>query len=289
MKKLKKPKWIKTKIPVNLNKIIAVKKIIQKNNLNTICENASCPNIHECFNKKTATFMILGNLCTRNCPFCDVLHGKPLKTDPNEPEKLAKSIKIMGLKYVVITSVNRDDLNDGGAQHFVNSIKKIREKNKGIKIEILVPDFRKNLNQSLSILKQSLPDVFNHNIETVPRIYNKVRPGSNYKHSLNLLKKFKEKNPTIPTKSGILVGLGENDQEIFSVMQDLKKNGVSMLTIGQYLQPSQNHLPVKRYVSIVKFEKMQKQAIKIGFKSAFCGPFVRSSYLADQQITNTIK
>lgn len=288
-KKIKKPNWIKTKIPVNSKNIVKIKKIIYKNKLNTVCEQASCPNLHKCFNNKTATFMILGNLCTRNCPFCDVSHGKPLQPNPSEPKKLAKTIKKMGLKYVVITSVNRDDLPDGGALQFVKSIKKIRKKNKNVKIEILVPDFRRCTKKALLILKKSLPNIFNHNIETVPRIYNKVRPGSNYFHSLKLLKDFKKLYPSIPTKSGIMLGLGETNKEIYDVMRDLINNGVTMLTIGQYLQPSKKHLSVKRYVSLQEFKEMKKKAIKIGFKSAFCGPFVRSSYLADQQAIKIIK
>lgn len=289
MKKIKKPNWIKIKISKNQKDIEKLKKIIKQNQLNTVCEEASCPNIQQCFSKKTATFMILGSICTRKCPFCDVSHGRPNPIDTNEPKKLAKIIKKMKLKYVVITSVDRDDLHDGGAQHFANSIKLIREKNKNIKIEILVPDFRSCHKKAINILTSTPPDVFNHNIETVPRIYRKVKPGAKYKMSLKLLKNFKIKNPKIPTKSGLLLGVGETNEEIIQVMHDLIKNGVTMITLGQYLQPSKKHLPVERYVSIEEFKKMEKIAKKIGFQNAFCGPLIRSSYLADIQSKKIIK
>ncbi|WP_348666173.1 lipoyl synthase [Arsenophonus symbiont of Ornithomya chloropus] len=280
---LKKPTWLKIKIPNDFTRINKIKNAMRKNGLHSVCEEASCPNLSECFNRGTATFMILGAICTRNCPFCDVTHGRPSKPDPNEPIKLAKTIKDMGLNYIVITSVNRDDLHDGGAKHFADCIMSIRNKNPNIKIEILVPDFRGRTNQALKILSTVPPDVFNHNIENVPRIYKKIRPGANYQGSLKLLEKFKIINPNIPTKSGLMVGLGETNQEIQDVMYDLKKHGVTMITIGQYLQPSSNHLSVKRYVSPREFQKIKKEAIKMGFTHVACGPLVRSSYHAELQ------
>lgn len=289
MKKIKKPNWIKIKLSKNQKKINELKEKIKKNKLHTVCEEASCPNIQQCFSQKTATFMILGSICTRKCPFCDVSYGRPKTPNLKEPKNLANTIYDMKLKYVVITSVDRDDLHDGGAQHFSDSIKSIRKKNKNIKIEILVPDFRSCSEKAIITLTNNPPDVFNHNIETVPRIYKTVKPGAKYEMSLKLLKNFKEKNPNIPTKSGLLVGLGETNEEINQVMNDLIKNGVTMITIGQYLQPSKKHLPVKRYVSIKEFRNMEKTAKKLGFKSAFCGPFVRSSYLADKQSKKIIK
>lgn len=289
MKKIKKPNWIKVKLIHNQKKIKKLKEKFKKNRLNTVCEEASCPNIQECFSQKTATFMILGSICTRKCPFCDVSYGRPNVPDLKEPENLAKIIYNMKLKYVVITSVDRDDLHDGGAKHFSNSIKLIRKKNKNVKIEILVPDFRSCSKKAIMILKKNPPDVFNHNIETVPRLYKTVKPGAKYKMSLKLLKNFKKKNPNIPTKSGLMVGLGETNKEINQVMYDLKEHGVTMITIGQYLQPSKKHLPVQRYVSIKEFRNMEKLAKKIGFKNAFCGPLIRSSYLADKQSERIIK
>lgn len=286
--KIKKPTWVKIKLPIDSKKITKIKKIIKNNNLHTVCEEASCPNIHKCFNKGTATFMILGSICTRRCPFCDVCHGRPKNPDLQEPKNLSKAINLMKINYVVITSVNRDDLKDGGANHFSESIKEIRKNNKNIKIEILVPDFKKCMNTAISILNKNPPDVFSHNIETVPRIYNKVKPGANYKTSLQLLKTFKQKNPKIPTKSGILLGLGESDEEVLEVMADLQENGVNILTIGQYLQPSKKHLPVKRYVKYNTFNKLKRIAKKIGFINAKCGTFVRSSFQANKQIKNLI-
>ncbi|BGI51026.1 MAG: lipoyl synthase [Arsenophonus endosymbiont of Ceratovacuna japonica] len=280
---LPKPEWIKIKLPVVSNKIKKIKNIMRTHNLYSICEEASCPNITECFNYGTATFMILGTICTRHCPFCNVTHGRPNNTDPNEPERLAEIIKNMKLKYVVITSVNRDDLRDGGAKHFSKSIIAIRKQNPNIKIEILVPDFRGCVDKALKILSIIPPDIFNHNIENVPRIYHQVRPGANYKSSLYLLKKFQKMNPNIPTKSGLMVGLGETNEEILEVMHDLRNNNVTMLTLGQYLQPSQYHLSIKRYVSLKEFEELKKKAIKMGFTHAACGPLVRSSYHADLQ------
>ncbi|MFV9997897.1 MAG: lipoyl synthase [Arsenophonus endosymbiont of Dermacentor nuttalli] len=280
---LPKPEWMKIKLPADSSRIKEIKNAMRKNGLHSVCEEASCPNLAECFNHGTATFMILGAICTRRCPFCDVAHGRPNTPDPNEPVKLADTIKDMGLKYVVITSVDRDDLRDGGAQHFADSITAIREKNPNIKIETLVPDFRGRMDRALTILTTAPPDVFNHNLENVPRIYRQIRPGANYEWSLKLLAKFKEMHPTIPTKSGLMVGLGETNEEIVDVMRDLRHHGVTMLTLGQYLQPSHHHLSVKRYVSPKEFEEMKKEAIAMGFTHAACGPLVRSSYHADLQ------
>jgi lipoic acid synthetase len=248
-----------------------------------VCEEASCPNIGECFGKGTATFMILGDLCTRRCPFCDVAHGRPLAPDPEEPEHLAQTIATLGLSYVVITSVDRDDLKDGGARHFVDCIRAVRERSPKTKIEILVPDFRGRLERALGVLEATLPDVMNHNLETVPRLYRQARPGGNYPHSLNLLKDFKSHHPHVPTKSGLMVGLGETDDEILQVMHDLRAHGVDMLTIGQYLQPSAHHLPVARYVHPEAFAIFEREAQALGFTHAAVGPMVRSSYHADRQ------
>lgn len=280
--KLNKPNWIKIKLPVNTSRINQVKYALRKNNLYSVCEEANCPNLSECFNNGTATFMILGDICTRNCPFCAVSHGKPKNLDLEEPKKLAKTIFDMRINYVVITSVVRDDLYDGGAQHFVNCMNSIRSKNK-VKIEILVPDFRGRIELVLKIFNSELPDIFNHNIENVPRLYKKIRPGANYKKSLLLLESFKKKYNQVPTKSGLMVGIGEKDKEIIQVMKDLYSSGVTLLTVGQYLQPSKNHLPVERYISPLEFENIKKEAISIGFKNAYCGPFVRSSYHASIQ------
>ncbi|MBK4775284.1 lipoyl synthase [Candidatus Pantoea edessiphila] len=281
---LPKPEWIKIKLPINSSRIDRIKSILRKNNVNSVCEEASCPNIVECFNNNTATFIILGVVCTRKCPFCDVKHGNPLTPpDPYEAEKLANTIYNIGLNYVVITSVNRDDLIDGGAQHFINCIKSIRKKNIGIKVEILVPDFRRCINNALNIIIQEPPDVFGHNIENVPRIYRMIRPGANYKKSLQLLEKFKKYHSHIPTKSGLMLGLGETNDEIIKVMQDLRNHGVTMITLGQYLQPSRNHFPVKRYVPKEEFAQLKKEAISMGFIYAACGPLIRSSYRAEIQ------
>lgn len=287
-KKLKKPDWIKVKIPIDTSRINKVKNALRKNNLYSVCEEANCPNLPECFNSGTATFMILGSICTRNCPFCAVLHGTPKSINKKEPKKLSNTVFDMGINYVVITSVARDDLYDGGAQHFVNCIQSIRKKNT-VKIEILVPDFRGRVELVLDIFNMSLPDVFNHNIENVPRLYKTVRPGANYKKSLYLLQSFKKKFPCIPTKSGFMLGLGEKDKEIIKVMKDLYSSGVELLSVGQYLQPSPYHLPVKRYISPMEFENIKKEALSIGFRNAFCGPFVRSSYHADFQSKTSIK
>jgi lipoic acid synthetase len=260
-----------------------IKSLLHQEQLNTVCEEASCPNIGECYSHGTATFMILGDVCTRRCPFCDVAHGRPLAPDQDEPSKLAKTIALLNLNYVVITSVDRDDLRDGGASHFTECIKKIRDKNKNIKIEILVPDFRGRLDKAVQILFREPPDVFNHNLETIPRLYKEARPGADYNHSLKLLNNFNEKYPTIPTKSGLMLGLGETNNEILDVMNDLRKNKVKMLTLGQYLQPTAFHLPVQRYVPPDEFEVLKQEAEKLGFSSVASGPMVRSSYHADIQ------
>lgn len=280
---LRKPEWIKIKLPTDSSRIQDIKSIMRKNGLHSVCEEASCPNLAECFNHGTATFMILGAICTRRCPFCDVAHGRPLDPDGDEPKKLAKTISDMKLRYIVITSVDRDDLRDGGAQHFSDCINAIRLDNPTIKIEILVPDFRGRMDKALTILTKTPPDVFNHNLESVPRIYRQIRPGANYQWSLTLLQKFGELHPEIPTKSGLMLGLGETNQEIIDVMRDLRAHGVTMLTLGQYLQPSRHHLPVQRYVSPADFDEMKRKAIQMGFTHAACGPLVRSSYHADLQ------
>jgi lipoic acid synthetase len=265
-----------------------IKRVLRDNKLHTVCEEASCPNIGECFSGGTATFMILGDICTRRCPFCDVAHGKPLPPDVHEPENLARTIAQMGLKYVVITSVDRDDLMDGGAQHFVDCIQAIRAASPHIKIEILVPDFRGRLDTALEILHKAPPDVMNHNLETVPRLYKAARPGADYQHSLNLLKQFKALYPQIPTKSGLMLGLGETDDEILQVMQDLRAHDVNMLTLGQYLQPSAHHLPVMRYVTPETFEHLRQKADAMGFENTASAPMVRSSYHADMQAHEVI-
>ncbi|OIQ97697.1 lipoyl synthase [mine drainage metagenome] len=280
---LKKPAWIRVKAGSDATRYNEVKGILRSQQLHTVCEEASCPNIGECFGKGTATFMILGDLCTRRCPFCDVGHGKPLPPDPEEPEQLARTIAALRLQYVVITSVDRDDLKDGGARHFADCIRRVRELSPSTVIEVLVPDFRGRLEIALDILTATPPDVMNHNLETVPRLYKSVRPGADYAHSLSLLKGFKDRNPGIPTKSGLMVGVGESDQEILDVMRELRDHGVNMLTIGQYLAPSGHHLPVLRYVHPDVFADYQRAALAMGFANAACAPMVRSSYHADQQ------
>lgn len=279
---LRKPSWIRVRSS-NSQTFHEVKQMLREHKLHTVCEEASCPNIGECFGKGTATFMILGDLCTRRCPFCDVAHGRPLAPDPEEPIHLAQSIAALKLKYVVITSVDRDDLRDGGAQHFTDCIQQIRSYSPATKIEILVPDFRGRLAVALEKLATHLPDVLNHNLETVPRLYKQCRPGADYQHSLQLLRDFKLAFPNIPTKSGLMVGLGETDDEIKQVMHDLREHQVDMLTVGQYLQPSLGHLPVMRYVSPEDFKEFERLARSMGFSHAACGPMVRSSYHADQQ------
>ena len=281
--RLAKPDWIRVRAASPGSRFHDIKRILRENSLHTVCEEASCPNIGECFGKGTATFMILGDLCTRRCPFCDVAHGRPMAPDPEEPEHLAHTIAALALSYVVITSVDRDDLKDGGARHFVDCIRAVRERSPNTKIEILVPDFRGRLERALGVLEATLPDVMNHNLETVPRLYRQARPGGNYPHSLNLLKDFKSHHPHVPTKSGLMVGLGESDEEILQVMRDLRAHGVDMLTIGQYLQPSAHHLPVARYVHPEAFAIFEREAEKLGFTHAAVGPMVRSSYHADRQ------
>ncbi len=280
---LKKPDWMKIKLPADNQRIQEIKSAMRKNNLHSVCEEASCPNLAECFNHGTATFMILGAICTRRCPFCDVGHGKPLPPEEDEPLKLAQTIKDMGLKYVVITSVDRDDLRDGGAAHFAKCTQEIRALNPHIRIETLVPDFKGRMDTALELLEQNPPDVFNHNLETAPRLYRTVRPGANYQWSLRLLKRFKQMHPYIATKSGLMMGLGESKEEIIEVLKDLRSHGVTMLTLGQYLAPSKHHLPVARYVSPEEFNELKAIALSLGFTHAACGPFVRSSYHADLQ------
>jgi len=274
---------MKIKLPSSSVRIQEIKDAMRKNDLHSVCEEASCPNLSECFNHGTATFMILGAICTRRCPFCDVAHGRPLPPAAEEPTKLAQTIRDMKLKYVVITSVDRDDLRDGGAQHFADCIREIRALNPEIKIEILVPDFKGRMDRALEILKDTPPDVFNHNLETAPRLYKKVRPGADYQWSLTLLQRFKELHPNVPTKSGVMMGLGETNEEIEQVIKDLSAHGVTMLTLGQYLQPSRNHLAVERYVPPAEFDELGEVAKRNGFTHAACGPFVRSSYHADLQ------
>lgn len=281
--KTSKPSWLKIKLPADDTRIQQIKTTLRQKSLYSVCEEASCPNIAECFNSGTSTFLILGKICTRRCPFCDIAHGRPVTPDSNEPIKLAQSINEMKLRYVVITSVNRDDLRDGGAQHFTDCIRAIRSINYPIKIEILVPDFRGCLDRALNILKAAPPDVFNHNLENVPRLYQQVRPGANYNSSLKLLERFKTAHPELPTKSGLMVGLGETNEEIFEVIRDLRYHGVTMLTLGQYLPPSRYHLPVKRYMSKAEFADIKTTAIAMGFTHVACGPLVRSSYHADRQ------
>ncbi len=280
---LKKPDWIRVKAASSGTRFYEIKEILRANKLVTVCEEASCPNIGECFGKGTATFMIMGDKCTRRCPFCDVGHGRPDPLDPNEPDNLARTIAALRLSYVVITSVDRDDLRDGGAGHFVQCIEKIRALSPATRIEVLVPDFRGRDDRALTILQTAPPDVMNHNIETVPRLYKEARPGSDYMFSLNLLKKFKAQFPDIPTKSGLMVGLGETDEEILTVMQDMRAHDIDMLTIGQYLAPSSSHLPVRRYVHPDTFKQFEAQAYAMGFKHAAVGAVVRSSYHADRQ------
>jgi lipoyl synthase len=280
---LKKPDWIRVKAGSPTTRFYEIKDVLRANKLVTVCEEASCPNIGECFGKGTATFMIMGDKCTRRCPFCDVGHGRPDPLDANEPDNLAKTIAALKLKYVVITSVDRDDLRDGGAGHFVACIEKTRALSPTTQIEVLVPDFRGRDDRALEILKAAPPDVMNHNLETVPRLYKEARPGSDYQFSLNLLKKFKALFPHVPTKSGLMVGLGETDDEILEVMRDMRAHNIEMLTIGQYLAPSGHHLPVRRYVHPDTFKMFEAKAYEMGFSHAAVGAMVRSSYHADQQ------
>jgi lipoyl synthase len=279
---LRKPDWIRAKLPLS-PEVARIKQALRENNLHTVCEEASCPNLAECFSKGTATFMIMGDICTRRCPFCDVAHGRPNALDEHEPQHLAKTIQAMRLRYVVITSVDRDDLRDGGAAHFAACIRETRLHNPGIQIEVLVPDFRGRMDPALAIFNDTPPDVFNHNLETVPRLYLQARPGSDYAWSLDLLERFKALHPEVPTKSGLMLGLGEEIAEIEQVMADLRAHHVDMLTLGQYLQPSRHHLPVKRYVHPDEFERLRLLGEAMGFRHVASGPMVRSSYHADQQ------
>jgi lipoyl synthase len=285
VEKLKKPDWIRVRAGggASAARFNDIKRILREHDLHTVCEEASCPNIGECFGKGTATFMIMGDKCTRRCPFCDVGHGRPDPLDANEPANLARTIAALKLSYVVITSVDRDDLRDGGAQHFVDCIREVRARSPATRIEILTPDFRGRMDRALEILTAVPPDVMNHNLETVPRLYREARPGSDYAWSLNLLKRFKAAHPGIPTKSGIMVGLGETDDEILQTMRDLRAHDVDMLTLGQYLQPSEHHLPVRRYVHPDQFAVFEREAYAMGFAHAAVGAMVRSSYHADEQ------
>ena len=280
--RLKKPDWIRVRMG-DSRRFQEIKDVLRSHHLHTVCEEASCPNISECFGKGTATFMILGDLCTRRCPFCDVAHGRPQAPDANEPVNLATTIAALKLKYVVITSVDRDDLRDGGAQHFVDCIRAVREHSSHTQIEVLVPDFRGRLDRALAILAAAPPDVMNHNLETVPRLYREARPGSDYTHSLKLPADFKVRFPGVPTKSGLMVGLGETDDEILATMRDMRAHAIDMLTIGQYLQPTQGHLPVLRYVHPDQFGAFEREAYALGFRHAAVGAMVRSSYHADRQ------
>lgn len=279
---LRKPDWIRVRIPAS-PAVSELKKLLRENNLVTVCEEANCPNLPECFTHGTATFMIMGDKCTRRCSFCDVAHGRPDPLDQNEPAHLAKTIAQMGLKYVVVTSVDRDDLRDGGASHFAACIKAIREQSPKIQIEVLVPDYRGRMEIALDETGKELPDVFNHNIETVPRLYKQARPGSDYAHSLKLLQEFKRRYPAIPTKSGIMLGLGETNEEVIQTLKDLRAHDVDMVTLGQYLQPSKYHMPVDRYVTPDEFKHFADVARELGFKNIASGPLVRSSYHADKQ------
>lgn len=283
----RKPAWIRAKAPTT-PEVKQLRKILREQKLVTVCEEAACPNLGECFTKGTATFMIMGDICTRRCPFCDVGHGRPNPLDKDEPKHLAETIHAMKLNYVVITSVDRDDLRDGGAGHFVDCIKKVRENNPDIRIEILTPDFRGRMDIALEIMSQSPPDVFNHNLETVPRLYKKARPGADYQWSLDLIKRFKGMYPALPTKSGLMLGLGETLEEVEIVMQDLRDHGCDMLTLGQYLQPSLEHLAVERFVTPDEFKQMEIIGYNMGFTHVASGPMVRSSYYADEQAANTL-
>lgn len=284
-KRLRKPEWIRIDAHSNAN-VKKVKKQLRDLKLHTVCEEASCPNLAECFSHKTATLMIMGAICTRRCPFCDVAHGRPMALDPDEPKNVASTIERLGLKYVVITSVDRDDLRDGGAGHFAEVVKEARSLGNDLKVEILVPDFRGKMDAALEQLSKHIPDVLNHNMETVPRLYDHVRPGADYHWSLNLLYQFKRLHPEVDTKSGLMVGLGETKEEIIQVMKDLRANDVDMLTIGQYLQPSKYHLAVERYVTPEEFKEYEEIGNELGFKNVASGPMVRSSYHADLQAKN---
>ena len=278
----RKPEWMRIRLSAS-PKVQTIKNILRKHKMATVCEEAACPNLHECFSNGTATFMIMGEICTRRCPFCDVGHGKPNPLDANEPKNLALAINEMGINYVVITSVDRDDLRDGGAQHFADCIREAKLLTPNLQVEVLVPDFRGRMAPALEILTATPPDVFNHNMETIPRLYREARPGANYEWSLKLLKDYKALNPNVPTKSGLMVGLGETKDELLRTLDDLRAHDVDMLTVGQYLQPSVSHLPVERFVHPDEFAEYTAYAESIGFKQAACGPLVRSSYHADKQ------
>ena len=283
----RKPAWIRARSPAD-PAVARLKEVLRNNRLHTVCEEASCPNIGECFAGGTATFMIMGDICTRRCPFCDVAHGRPDPLDTDEPLNLARTIKAMQLSYVVVTSVDRDDLRDGGAEHYTRCISTIREHNPKTRIEVLVPDFRGRMDRALEILNSAPPDVFNHNLETVPSLYKKVRPGSDYAWSLDLLKRFKALHPDIPTKSGLMLGVGETIEEVAQVMRDLRAHGCDMLTLGQYLQPSKHHLPLVRYVHPDEFDRLGELGYELGFTHVASGPMVRSSYHADQQAKDVV-
>lgn len=285
---LRKPAWIRVKAASG-ESVNRIKQILREQNLHTVCEEAACPNLSECFGHGTATFMILGDICTRRCPFCDVAHGRPSEPDPNEPEHLAEVVRQLRLRYVVITSVDRDDLRDGGAGHFAACIQAVRHRNKDIKIEILVPDFRGRIDAALDRLAATPPDVFNHNLETVPRLYRQARPGADYHVSLNLLARFKQLHPEVPTKSGLMLGLGETLDEVKQVMADLREHGCDMLTVGQYLQPSRDHLPVARYATPEEFEHLAETGRNLGFSAVASAPMVRSSYHADLQASTVLE
>ena len=287
VKPLQKPEWIRVRLTAD-QQVANLKKLLRQQKLHTVCEEASCPNLSECFSKGTATFMIMGDICTRRCPFCDVGHGRPNPLDSSEPEQLAQTIEKMGLRYVVITSVDRDDLRDGGATHFVHCITAVRQQTPNTQIEILVPDFRGRMERALAIFGGQLPDVFNHNLETVPRLYSRCRPGANYQWSLDLLNNFRQQHRDIPTKSGLMLGLGEEIEEVHAVMRDLRDHHCSMLTLGQYLQPTRHHLPVERFVTPQEFEQLKKIGLDMGFSHVASGPMVRSSYHADVQAKNVL-
>ena len=284
----RKPRWIRAKAPTS-REAVRVKRLLREHKLVTVCEEAACPNLGECFSHGTATFMIMGEICTRRCPFCDVAHGRPNPLDADEPQNLARTIALLKLKYVVITSVDRDDLRDGGACHFVDCIRAVREQSPQTKIEVLVPDFRGRMDVALGIMEQAPPDVFNHNLETTPRLYKQARPGADYGWSLKLLQRFKERYPKVPTKSGLMLGLGETNDEIVEVLRDLRARNCDMLTLGQYLQPSLHHLPVERFVTPEEFDRLGDIARELGFSNVASGPMVRSSYHADLQATEVMK
>ncbi len=279
--RLRKPPWIRAKFP-GTAEVIKLKQTLRQNRLHTVCEEASCPNLGECFSRGTATFMILGDICTRRCPFCDVAHGRPNPPDPDEPKNLARTVNLMQLRYVVITSVDRDDLRDGGASHFVDCINELREVTPKTAVEILTPDFRARMERALEVLQQSPPDVFSHNLETVPRLYKRVRPGSDYDYSLRLLKNFAFQHKEVPTKSGIMLGIGETYDEVIEVLKDMRRHDVQIVTLGQYLQPSRHHLAVERYVTPEEFNEFRRIGEQLGFSHVASGPLVRSSYKADE-------